>query len=105
MRNVARHHVQQVDRVVAAFDPNVDVLAEDGELLGEVAVEGRDALETLGREDAPLRPLVERMRAAARQHYVDYLRAFIRRDHNHPSVFCWSVGNACCNSATIARRS
>src|SRR5258707_186173 len=61
VRNVAGHPMGQVDRVLAACYADVDVLAEHGELLGEVAVERGDALEALRREDAPLGPAVERM--------------------------------------------
>jgi hypothetical protein len=60
VRDEAREAVREVDRVVAAGDAHVHVLAEDGELLGEVAVERGDVAEALGRIDAPLVPAVER---------------------------------------------
>jgi hypothetical protein len=43
----------------------VDVLAEDGELLGQIAVALIDRVEAVARADAPLRPGVEGVRAAA----------------------------------------
>src|SRR5258708_39013691 len=65
--------MSQVDGVLAARHADVDVLPEHGELLGEVAVERGDPLEALRREDAPLRPAVERMRAAAGDRDVEPL--------------------------------
>ncbi len=38
MRHVARHHVHQEHGLVAARAAEVNVLAEHGELLGEVAI-------------------------------------------------------------------
>ena len=65
VRDVARHPVREVDRVVAGLHADVDVLPEDRELLGEVAVERGHLQEALGREDAPVAPVVEGVRAAA----------------------------------------
>src|SRR6185295_6900241 len=50
----------------------MDVLAEDGELLGEVTIALSDLLEARRRIDAPLRPVVERVRTAAADAEVEH---------------------------------
>jgi hypothetical protein len=61
----------EVDGVFAVLDADVDVLAENRELLGEIAVERRDALEALRGKDAPLGPAVERVRSRRRDGDVE----------------------------------
>ena len=65
MRDVARHAVQHQQRGVGVGAADVHVLAEHGELLGQVAVQGRDFAKARLRENFPLRPLLEGMGAAA----------------------------------------
>jgi hypothetical protein len=61
----------------------VDVLAEDGELLGQVAVALVDRVEAVARADAPIRPAVEGMRAAAADGDV-VARALVDEDLAQP---------------------
>ena len=68
-----RQAVQQHQRLVGARAADVDMLAEDGELLGQVAVELGDLVEAGLVEDALPAPLLERMRAAAAQADVEAL--------------------------------
>ena len=49
----------------ASPDTDVDVLAEDGELLGQVAVALVQGIEALAGADAPVRPAMEGVGAAA----------------------------------------
>ncbi len=65
MRDVARHAVQHQQRRVGVGAADVHMLAEDGELLAEVAVQLRQLAKARLVVDAPLVPLLERMRAAA----------------------------------------
>jgi len=64
--------VQQEQRVVAAGAADVHVLAEHGELLGQVAVQRRQFLVARLGRDALLGPVLERMRAAARDADVQH---------------------------------
>jgi hypothetical protein len=57
--------VHQVNRVVARAAADVDVLAENGELLREVTVKIGQMLEARGRINALLAPLLKRMGTAA----------------------------------------
>src|SRR6185295_16559091 len=50
----------------------MDVLTEDGELLGEVTIALSDLLEARRRIDAALRPVVERVRTAAADAEVEH---------------------------------
>src|ERR1700686_3381838 len=65
MWNVARHHVQQVDGIVARTYADMDMLAEHGELLGQVSVHLVQVEKTLLRKNALFAPVLERMRAAS----------------------------------------
>jgi hypothetical protein len=65
MRHVADQRVIEVHRVIGAGAADMHVLAEHRELLGEEAVLLGDGQEALGRVDAPLAPLLERVRPAA----------------------------------------
>src|SRR5882672_9898191 len=57
--------MQQVNGIVARAHADMDVLAENGELLGEVAVHLMQMEEALLRENALLAPVLERMRSPA----------------------------------------
>ncbi|MNR03632.1 hypothetical protein D3C85_1195360 [compost metagenome] len=65
MRHVAADGVEQEQRLVRARAADVDVLAEHRELLGEVAVQLGNVLVARRIGDGPVRPLLERMGAAA----------------------------------------
>ena len=70
VRHIARQAVQQQQRLVGAGAAHMHMLAEHGELLGQVAVQ-RGQLLVAGRvDDLPLRPLLERMGAAAAQRHA-----------------------------------
>ena len=83
MRHVAQQHVREIDRRVAAGAADVHVLAENGELLGEIAVELEDLLEALGGVDPPVVPVVEGMLAAPRDAEVQPLG---RAHHRVPQL-------------------
>jgi hypothetical protein len=63
---MARQDVREVDGGVAVRAADVHVLPEYRELLREVAVDGEQVVEALGRVDAAIGPLVEGVGAAAR---------------------------------------
>ncbi|MPN19929.1 hypothetical protein SDC9_167304 [bioreactor metagenome] len=65
MRQVAVERVQEVKPLVGTGATDVHMLAEDRELLGQVAVQHGQFLEARLVEDALLRPALEGMRAAA----------------------------------------
>ncbi|EXI63871.1 MAG: hypothetical protein AW07_04804 [Candidatus Accumulibacter sp. SK-11] len=64
-RHVHAERLRQPDRIVGRSAADVDVLAEDSELLGEVAVALVQRVKALAAADAPFRPAVEGMRATA----------------------------------------
>ena len=65
VRDVAREQVRHAHGRVAAVAADVDMLAEHGELLGEIAVEIVDVLIARRIEDALFVPLLKGVRAAA----------------------------------------
>jgi hypothetical protein len=65
VRDVARHAVQHQQRAVGIRAADVHVLAEDGELLGQVAVQLGQLAKARPVVDALLVPLLEGVRAAA----------------------------------------
>jgi len=65
VRHEARQSMCEVNGVVAAFHADVDVLAEHGEGLGQVAVAVLQEMKALVRRDALFAPFLERVRAAA----------------------------------------
>src|SRR2546425_864264 len=67
--------MQQPECGVAVLAADVNVLAEHGELLGEVTVELTDVVEALGRVDLLRAPVLERMRATAADRDVELARA------------------------------
>ena len=79
MRDVARHAVQHQERGVGIGAANVHMLAKDGELLGEVAIQLRQLLKAWLVVDAPLVPLLERVRAAAHHGNVELVGALDQR--------------------------
>ena len=64
-RHIGPKRLRQPDRVVGRFAADVDVLAEHGELLGQIAVALIDRVEAVARANTAFRPGVEGMRAAA----------------------------------------
>ena len=78
-RHVGAERLRQPDRIVGGLAADVDVLAEDGELLGQIAVALIDRVEAVARADAPLRPGVEGVRAAAADRDV-VTRALVDED-------------------------
>ena len=73
MRHVARHSMQQEHGIVAMRAADVDVLAEHGELLGEVAVQIGQVLEARPVVDLALAPVLEGMGTAAGDQDVEPL--------------------------------
>ncbi len=71
VRHVAVQRMQQEQRVVARRAADVHVLAEHGELLGQVAVQLRQLLVARLLEHALLRPALERVRPAAGDAHVE----------------------------------
>jgi hypothetical protein len=64
-RHMRAERLGEPDRVVGAGAADVNVLAKDRELLGQVAITLVDLIEAITRTNPPLRPAVEGMRAAA----------------------------------------
>ena len=65
VRNVATERVQQPECLVRAGTADMHMLAENGELLGQIPVKLRDVMETRRVEDGLLPPVLERMRPTA----------------------------------------
>jgi len=68
VRHIVGQRVQQIDGVVAARAADVDVLTEHGELLGQIAIQFGNFFVARVIDDAPVVPMLERMRAAAAEH-------------------------------------
>ncbi len=64
----------EIHRFIAVGAADVDVLAEYGELLREVAVEAGEVVETLGVVDAAIVPFLEWVRAPARDAEIEPAR-------------------------------
>ncbi len=79
MRDVARHAVQRKQCGIRVRATNVHVLAENGELLGQVAIERGQLVKTRFVVNAPLVPLLERVRAAAHNGNVELVSALDQR--------------------------
>ena len=82
MRDVAAHAVQHQQRSIGIGAANVDVLAEDGELLGQIAVQRRQLVKTRLVVNALLVPLLERVGATAHHGNVELVGAFDQRITN-----------------------
>ena len=70
MRHIAVQRVQQKQRFVGTGATHMHVLAEDGELLGEVAIQHRHLKVAGFFENAPLGPVLKGMGAAATHAHV-----------------------------------
>jgi hypothetical protein len=63
-RHINAERLGQPDGVVGRGAADMDVLAENGELLGEITIALVKVVEAVAGTDAPFRPMMERVRAA-----------------------------------------
>ena len=82
VRDVAAHAVQHQERRVGIGAANVYVLAKNGELLGQIAVQLRQLLKARLVVNAPLVPLLKRVCATADDGNVELVGAFDQRIAN-----------------------
>ena len=74
VRYVATEGVQQPQRLVRAGASDMDMLAENGELLGQVAIELRKVVEARGIEDGLLSPVLKWVSAAPGEQDAEAVR-------------------------------
>ena len=106
VRNEARHAVQHEQGRIGIGAANVHMLAKDGELLGQVAVQIGELAKARLVVDAPLVPLLEWVRAAADHRNVELVGAFdqgIANLRQLPQHFAARMANAGRNLDHAAR--